>query len=47
MAIDNQIFEHYRIQELKITEAKNFLRRHGYSVKKSDSKKKKLETSNE
>jgi|TARA_R100000479_G_scaffold128080_2_gene66832 hypothetical protein len=35
MAISNQIFEHFRLQEEKKKKAVNFLRRHGYSVKKT------------
>jgi len=35
MAITNQIFEHFRMQEEKKKQAVNFLRRDGYSVKKT------------
>ena len=34
MAIHNQIFEHFRMQEQKLKNAINLLRRHGYSVTK-------------
>tara|TARA_R100000278_G_scaffold123192_1_gene111814 strand:+ start:26191 stop:26346 length:156 start_codon:yes stop_codon:yes gene_type:complete len=34
MAIHNQIFEHFRMQEEKLNKAINLLRRHGYSVTK-------------
>lgn len=34
MCIDNQIFAHFRMQEKKINNAINLLRRHGYSVTK-------------
>lgn len=33
MAIDNQIFHHFRMKEEEIQKAKNLLRRHGYTVK--------------
>ena len=36
MSIDNQIFEHYRVQKAKIEESIKFLKEHGYIVQKED-----------
>ena len=36
MSIDNQIFEHYRVQKAKIEESIKFLKEHGYIVQKEE-----------
>ena len=39
MAIDNQIFNHYREQQAKIEESIKFLEEHGYIVQKQEETK--------
>lgn len=36
MSIDNQIFEHYRVQKAKIEESIKLLEEHGYTVQKEE-----------
>ena len=39
MSIDNQIFEHYRVQKANIEESIKLLEKHGYTVQKQEETK--------